>query len=111
MYALAPPVHRSQIRDQMILRRPRARISPRKKLVSAAVLGLLTSLGLAVAAHGTDGASYASITVQPGDTVWSIAARNYPQSDLRDRVVVIEQVNGLPTEVVHPGEVLRIPTS
>jgi LysM repeat protein len=50
------------------------------------------------------------VVVQPGDTLWSIAAQRYPSDDVRARVDDIEQANGLHSPVIEAGELLKLPT-
>jgi len=53
---------------------------------------------------------YASITVRPGDTLWSIAAAHTaPSSDLQEVVDRISDANHLQSGTIQPGEHLRIP--
>jgi len=56
-------------------------------------------------------ASYASATVDEHDTLWEIAAL-HPVDGLStaETVAVIRRVNALETAVIHPGQVLRVPT-
>ena len=69
----------------------------------------MTGFGMAVAAHGGGGSSSTTVVVQPGDTLWTIAAQRYPNDDVRDRVQDIEQANGLTGPEIRVGEVLRLP--
>lgn len=46
--------------------------------------------------------------VRPGDTLWSIAARNYA-GDPREAVWNLEQRNHLATATIVPGEKLVLP--
>ncbi len=49
--------------------------------------------------------------VDAGDTVWDIARASAPQgTDPREAVVVIQELNGLDGGIIHPGQVLLIPT-
>jgi LysM repeat protein len=48
--------------------------------------------------------------VQPGDTLWSIAAEHYPSSDVRAKVEEIERANGLHSPVIQVGETLHLPS-
>lgn len=80
----------------------------RTVVVALAVVGL-TALGMAVAAQGSAPTHYTSVVVQPGDTLWSIAARRYPGDDVRERVEDIEQVNGLSGPAIQVGQTLRLP--
>jgi nucleoid-associated protein YgaU len=70
---------------------------------------LLTSLGLALAAHGGDRPAGSTMVVQPGDTLWSIASQHYPADDVRVRVQDIEQANGLHGPAIEVGQTLRLP--
>ena len=106
MYALATPTVRPYR-----ARRPRspwpARLG-RAAAVSGAVLLLL--FGLARAAEGGTQGAYESVTVQSGDTLWTIASERYPGTDVRAKVYQIEQANHLSAELLHPGETLLVPT-
>jgi LysM repeat protein len=53
---------------------------------------------------------YETVTVAPGDTLWTIATRRYPDADAREKVGEIEQANGLSSPVIEPGQRLRVPT-
>ncbi|HSS61283.1 MAG TPA: LysM peptidoglycan-binding domain-containing protein [Candidatus Limnocylindrales bacterium] len=85
----------------------RLRLGLQALLVAGTVV--LTGLGMAVAAHGSTPARYSTVVVQPGDTLWSIAAQRYPGDDVRDRVVDIEQANGLEGPQIEAGRTLRLP--
>jgi nucleoid-associated protein YgaU len=50
-----------------------------------------------------------TVVVQPGDTLWSIAAAQYPSEDVRGRVEEIESLNGLQGPLIEVGESLRLP--
>jgi nucleoid-associated protein YgaU len=49
-----------------------------------------------------------SYRVQPGDTLWSIAARSYG-GDPREGVWKLRERNQLSGTTIAPGEVLRLP--
>jgi LysM repeat protein len=49
------------------------------------------------------------VVVQPGDTLWTIAAARYPADDTRMRVDEIEQLNNLSSPLISVGETLRLP--
>ena len=106
MYAIASPAVRP-----FRARRPRSpwpvRIRNAAVLVGA-VLAL--SLGLAKVAEGGAQGAYESLTVQPGDTLWAIAADRYPGTDVRTKVWQIEETNHLSGQPLHPGEVPQVPT-
>jgi LysM repeat protein len=49
------------------------------------------------------------ITVQPGDTLASIAVSALPGLDRADAIAVVESLNGLDAPTVQVGAVLRVP--
>ena len=85
------------------------------------VLTLLMMVGLIVAGFSLGrGSSQASVhthrvhhtvTVQAGDTLWSVAARVAPHVDTRAVVAEISSLNKLSGAVVYPGERLGVPTT
>ncbi|HHY10936.1 MAG TPA: LysM peptidoglycan-binding domain-containing protein [Firmicutes bacterium] len=48
------------------------------------------------------------ITVQPGDTLWSIAKANVPKKDPRDVIAAVRVLNQLNSAEIFPGQTLRI---
>jgi hypothetical protein len=75
------------------------------------LLAAVCVLAVALAARGEAGAgAYEEVTVQPGDTLWSIAASRRPDSDVRAGVGEIMRVNGLKDPVIQPGDHLRVPS-
>jgi hypothetical protein len=81
------------------------------------VLSLAIVLGSVVSAKagaGTDtapqaAASFITVTVAPGDTVWSLANRLAGSGDVRSLVSEIISVNSLASVDVATGQKLRIP--
>lgn len=71
------------------------------------VAALAVMLALSRIAQGGEAA--ATMVVQPGDTLWTIAAARYPADDTRMRVDEIEQLNNLSSPVINVGETLRLP--
>ena len=49
------------------------------------------------------------VTVAQGDSLWNIAQRLAPDSDPRGVIQEIQQLNGLPGTLIHPGQVLVVP--
>ena len=74
-------------------------------LFSAALLGL----GLSKVALGDTHPVVTTVVVQPGDTLWGIAAAQYPGDDVRVRIDEIERLNGLHSPQIDAGEVLQLP--
>lgn len=79
-----------------------------KRLLVALSAATLVMLG-AVVAHGGTTQTHTTVVVQPGDTLWSIAAARYPADDVRVRVDDIEQANGLSGPIIEVGQTLRLP--
>ncbi len=77
----------------------------------ALVLMAVIAFSVVLAKVALGGSSQADVTVvvQPGDTLWAIAAAHYPSDDVRARVVDIERANGLQSPVIDVGETLRLP--
>jgi nucleoid-associated protein YgaU len=85
-----------------------ARLRGLGRWLLVAVMMLAVSVALArVAAGGT--APVGRVVVQPGDTLWSIAAARYPGDDPRERVDAIERLNGLSGPGIEAGETLLLP--
>ncbi len=96
----------------------RPSIPVRRRRTLLAVTGLLL-VGLALPLSGTGGHSHATgsalaetgkpfvYTVQPGDTLWSIAARIEPSGDPRPLVARLAAQTG--SEAVVPGERISVP--
>jgi len=80
-----------------------------RRLLAAVAAVSLFGIGLALGAHGSTSAGYATVVVEPGDTLWSIAVEHYPADDVRVRVDDIEQANDLAGPVIQVGQRLRLP--
>ena len=90
-------------------RRRRMRAIERRVLFAlAGALVLLVLLGNVV--YGGSSGGTQTVTVAPGDSVWSIAASHSPDdADLRARVDDIVSINHLRGGSVVPGQALTIP--
>ena len=75
------------------------------------VVLVVLSVACARTAWGATPASYATVTVRPGDSVWSIAAQRYPGADTREKVGEILAANDLHGALLTPGQRLRVPSS
>lgn len=84
--------------------RPQRRRGWGRILVLAAALLLLTGR----LAYGSGPAPGDRVVVEPGDTVWSIAAAYY-QGDPRPHVEAILHANRLTTPLLIPGQALQLP--
>src|SRR2546430_16801274 len=70
-------------------------LSSVRRLLAAVAAVSLFGGGLALGAHGSTSAGYATGVVQPGDTLWAVAVEHYPAGDVRGRVDDVAQANGL----------------
>jgi len=52
---------------------------------------------------------YLRVTVAPGDTIWGLARKYYPNVDPRLAVAAIQALNELADAIIYPGQVLAIP--
>ena len=75
----------------------------------AVLLAGLAGWMLARVALGGTPPEYTTVVVQPGDTLWSIAAAHYPAADPREEVLAIEALNGLSGPQIAPGQTLELP--
>lgn len=97
----------------------RLRITARGRRVLAALVALPVAGAIAFAAlssgsalasgEQTTGNAFATVTVQPGDTLWSIAGEVAPKADPRDVVAEISKLNLVDGGVIEVGQHLAIP--
>ncbi|MDO5673106.1 MAG: LysM peptidoglycan-binding domain-containing protein [Actinomycetaceae bacterium] len=76
-----------------------------------AVVALLLGGGAGFAlSPSADAVPVGKYVVAPGDTLWSIAQRHTALgTEIGDALVHIQEVNGLETQVLQVGQVLKIP--
>jgi LysM repeat protein len=97
----------------------RLRLTARGRRVVAFLVALPIVVALSVAAVLGGGAAIASgsagtvefdyVTVQAGQSLWSIAEDIAPASDPRDVIAEIRSLNQLSTSSVQPGQRIAIP--
>lgn len=90
-------------------------------VLTALVLGLVALFYSSWSAQATAGESgadssavrgeFSTVTVQEGDSLWTIADASAPGADPRDLMADIVEINDLRSGVVHPGQELAIPAS
>jgi LysM repeat protein len=95
------------------------RITARGRKVLAAVVAAPIVAALSVAALAAGGSAVATgssvttefdyLTVQAGQSLWSIAETIAPQSDPRDVIAEIRSLNQLATSSVQPGQRIAVP--
>jgi predicted Zn-dependent protease len=97
-------------RAKMIVRRRRFTLMP---AIALAALGLMVALPTlsSMRLYAATAQRYTSVTVHPGDTLWSIASSHTrPSSDVQEAVDRITAANHLTGGTLQPGEHLRIPS-
>ena len=108
----------SNVRPSGIVLNRRGRLARTLVVLSLAiVLGSLVSGSLvsANAGAGTEAGpskagSFITVTVAPGETIWSLATRMAPETgDVRGLVSEILEVNSLASVDVEAGQKIRIP--
>jgi len=78
------------------------------------LLGVGAVLSLAVTSSGAASSTAQQVPVQyvtvaPGDTLWSIAGEVAPDSDRRDTVAEIVELNALGGSTVQAGQRIAVP--
>lgn len=105
-----PAISRKPVsRAQMRLRRTVALL-----VLATVALFVVFALGRASVHAATPGAQASTatpvvLTVQPGETLWSIATRIAPKSDPRATIRSIRELNGLSTGAVQAGQRIVLP--
>ena len=68
---------------------------------------IFASLTIATRTSGND-LTYATYTVQPGDTIWDIAEEYCPKGmDIREYIYKVREINDSNC-VIHPGQEMKI---
>ncbi len=90
----------------------------RRLLAALAAAPVITGVAVSVLAGGSAVASgesepvaFETVTVLPGDTLWSIAAEAAPASDPRDVIDDIKRLNDLSSGMIQVGTSIAIPTA
>jgi LysM repeat protein len=90
-------------------RRNRFTLMPAIALAALALMVALPTLS-SVHLYAATAQRYASVTVQPGDTLWSIAAAHArSNADVQELVDRITDANHLGGGTIQPGEHLKVP--
>lgn len=70
--------------------------------------GLVAALAASTSRAAPSGAPPVAV-VQPGDTLWSVAARHLPSNDPYGVIEEIRHLNDLTGNTIHPGQELILP--
>jgi predicted Zn-dependent protease len=123
---LLPPVERPAARPARVRAErvapsavPSVQLTRRGRVAVLAVL-LVAGLGMMIGLSGVFVSAAAStapsrpatrtMVVQPGQTLWSIAAQVAPNADRRDTIARIVELNALPNSGISAGERIAVPT-
>jgi Tfp pilus assembly protein FimV len=94
------------------------RLTRRGKAVLLGLLALLLLVAVSVGRTGSqaamvteNGPALQQTTVQPGDTLWSVAQRIAPDNDPRQVVAQIKRINHLHGSALQAGQLLLLPTA
>jgi Tfp pilus assembly protein FimV len=94
---------------------PPLRLTRRGRVAALVLLVLVASLASAVLfttasrADNPPAGPAPTVVVQPGDTLWGIAARALPRRNNQDAVAELRDLNHLPGYDIQPGDVLTLP--
>jgi len=99
---------------------PGLRLTRRGRVVVAAAVALLITVGSAMGAGVAEATSHqvprsvaernlVQVTVRPGQSLWSVAETADPDADTRVVIHEIIAFNTLSGEVIYPGEQLWVP--
>jgi LysM repeat protein len=95
------------------IRQPRLRLTRRGRVVLIGLFLLLVAtiaVVLSPAARGADPTGpVPTVVVQPGDTLWSVAAKHRPSRDPYAMIREIRRLNGMSDNIVHAGQELALP--
>jgi predicted Zn-dependent protease len=78
-------------------------------LFAAAVLASAVLFATASRADDSSAGAAPTVVVQPGDTLWAIAARTMHRRDNQGAVAELRDLNKLPSYDIQPGDVLVLP--
>lgn len=91
-----------------------SRLTRRGRLVVTVIWLVLAVAAIGAVVKAQGGAdprpSGVTVEVQPGDTLWQLAAEIAPDADVRETVAAIVEVNELASGAdIRPGDTLRLP--
>jgi LysM repeat protein len=90
-----------------VVRRKKVTLMP---AITLAALSLMVALPTLSSMHAATAQRYTTVTVQPGDTLWSIAAAHTSNDgDVQTSIDRISETNHLNASMLQPGQHLRIP--
>ncbi|QWT23060.1 LysM peptidoglycan-binding domain-containing protein [Subtercola sp. PAMC28395] len=84
-------------------------------VASMALIGAMAAFAVfggaaAIATSSGSSSTFTYVTVQSGQSLWSIAQSIDPSGDPRDVIAAIQSLNQLPSSDVQPGQRLALPS-
>jgi Tfp pilus assembly protein FimV len=116
----SPPARSSRPQAPRALapRASRVRLTRRGRLLLTLVGAVLLLVAISIGRTGSqaatateNGPTLSQTTVQPGDTLWTVAQRIAPHNDPREVVDQIRRINHLHTSSLRAGEQLLLPSA
>lgn len=106
------PAARTRLRLTVRGRRVLAGLAAAPLAVALSAIILTTGGGaIASSEQGVPAGTFETVTVMPGESLWSIAERVAPTADPRDVVYEISQLNALGSATLDVGQSLAIPAA
>jgi LysM repeat protein len=94
------------------------RLTRRGRIVLATFASVLLSVMVVLsgqitadAGSASGGPALATVVVQPGESLWSIASVVAPTADPRETIALIRDLNGMQGSTVVPGQSVVVPIS
>ena len=60
-------------------------------------------------AYSKDIPQFDYVSVQQGDTLWSIASGYADSKDIREVIYEISKINNIHNNPIHPGDIIKVP--
>ena len=89
-------------------RRKRFTLMPAIALAALSLMVALPTLS-SMRLYAAGAERYSTVTVHPGDTLWSIASAHAGSTDIQEIIDRITAVNHLRGSTLQPGERLKVP--
>ncbi|ALJ21018.1 LysM peptidoglycan-binding domain-containing protein [Microbacterium sp. No. 7] len=104
-----PVVVRTRLRLTTRGRRVLVALASAPVVVAVSIAMLSGGGAVASSERPADPASFETVTVQPGDTLWSLAGEIAPDADPRDVIDAIMRLNALSSARLDVGQSIALP--
>ncbi len=80
--------------------------------ISVLLISILVFASMAtINAYSKDIPQFKYINVKEGDTLWSLASNYMKDTEIREAIYDISEINKIPNASIHPGDIIKIPTN